>query len=197
MSVFKQPSGKRQYTTVYGSFRGVDFSGDATKIDNTRSPHAPNLISDSGGYPERRTGWRTLKRVSAPVNGLFHVVIAGEAHWLIHGGERLYRFDPATEESPTVLREGLFSAPSFGFACGDAFYLLTGGDFLRYDGEEVVPVREVAKIPTVTISRLPSGGGVVYESVNLLSPYRTDSFCATGRAPSFSSRRPTLRPSPP
>jgi len=185
MATFRQPANKRQHTTVYGSFRGVDFSGDPTKIDNSRSPHAPNLISDSGGYPERRVGWRSLKRVEAPVNGLFHVVIDGASHWLVHGGAKLYRFDPATEEVPQLLREGITSAPSFGFHSGGKFYLLTGGDYLQYDGSTVRPVREVAKVPLVSISRLPSGGGVVYESVNLLSPFRTDSFLCDGQSTVF------------
>ena len=48
-----------------------------------------------------------------------------------------------------------------------------------------MPVSEVATVPTVTISRLPDGGGEVYESVNLLSPLRTDSFLCDGTSKDY------------
>ena len=52
------------YTKRYDQFSGVDFSTDPAKIADSRSPHAPNLISDEGGYPEKRVGWRTLTQIS-------------------------------------------------------------------------------------------------------------------------------------
>ena len=51
------------YTKRYSQFAGVDFSTDPAKIADSRSPHAVNLISDAGGYPEKRVGWRTLAQV--------------------------------------------------------------------------------------------------------------------------------------
>ena len=50
-------SSPASYTTIYDKFRGVDMSTDPALIDTTRSPDAPNLISDTGGYPEKRHGW--------------------------------------------------------------------------------------------------------------------------------------------
>ena len=185
MPVFSLPAGKTRHTTVYSSFKGVDFSSDTTKIDNARSPFAPNVISDSGGYPQKRTGWRELLSVKAPVNGLFRTVLDGTAYWLAHGGDTLYRFFPDGEQQPVVLRTGLNDGFSAGFTAGGFFYLLTGGDYLRFDGQAAVPVSEVATVPTVTISRLPNGGGEVYESVNLLSPRRTDSFLCDGTSKDY------------
>ena len=98
--VFSLPAGKTRHTTVYSSFKGVDFSSDTTKIDNARSPFAPNVISDSGGYPQKRTGWRELLSVKAPVNGLFRTVLDGTAYWLAHGGDTLYRFFPDGGQQP-------------------------------------------------------------------------------------------------
>ena len=183
--VFSLPAGKTRHTTVYSSFKGVDFSSDTTKIDNARSPFAPNVISDSGGYPQKRTGWRELLSVKAPVNGLFRTVLDGTAYWLAHGGDTLYRFFPDGGQQPVVLRTGLNDGFSAGFTAGGFFYLLTGGDYLRFDGQAAVPVSEVATVPTVTNSRLPNGGGEVYESVNLLSPRRTDSFLCDGTSKDY------------
>ena len=47
---------------VYEKFRGLDLLTDETQIDDSRSPWAVNLISDAGGYPDQRRGWRTLHK---------------------------------------------------------------------------------------------------------------------------------------
>ena len=186
MAVFSLPAGKTRHTTVYSSFKGVDFSSDTTKIDNARSPYAPNVVSDSGGYPQKRTGWRELQRVKAPVNGLFRTVLDGTVYWLApRGRTRSTAFSRAAGSSPLCSKPGSTTAFPPALRRGGFFYLLTGGDYLRFDGQAAVPVSEVATVPTVTISRLPDGGGEVYESVNLLSPLRTDSFLCDGTSKDY------------
>ena len=53
------------------------------------------------------------------------------------------------------------------------FYIKDGINYLVYDGETLSEV--TGYIPTTTISRIPSGGGSVFESVNMLSKYRKNS----------------------
>lgn len=186
MAILPIPSFKKRYTTVYNSFRGVDLSGDSTKIDNTRSPWAPNLVSDKGGLPEKRVGWRRLARVEAPVNGLFYLSLNGEDHWLVHGGTKLYRWHPEQEDgAPETLYGAIHSAPSSAFASGGRLYILTGREYLCYDGAQVRRVADLATVPTVTISRPPAGGGVLYQQVNLLQPKRTDSFLSDGSSKTY------------
>ena len=48
------------YSKTYDKFRGVDFSSDPSKVASYRSPDAVNMISDAGGMPEKRVGWRTI-----------------------------------------------------------------------------------------------------------------------------------------
>ena len=61
------------------------------------SAWAPNLVSDTGGNPEKRPGWRSLFTVEGTVNGLFSGVVslgegAGEAARLLKIGlTTLYR----------------------------------------------------------------------------------------------------------
>ena len=61
-------------TTVYGTFSGVDFSVDASLVSKERSPYAPNLISDVGGMPEKRLGWRVLHQIEQPVHKMWYGV---------------------------------------------------------------------------------------------------------------------------
>lgn len=165
-------------TTIYCGFRGNDFSVDASLVDKSRSPYAPNLISDIGGMPEKRLGWRVLHTLEQPINGLWYGEINGQKSFIAHGGTKIYKF---TSTSFEVIKENVSNAKSKAFFMRSAddtgkMYILTGNEYLCYDGTTCKNVTEEAYVPTVIISRNPTGGGTVYESVNLLSPKRTDSF---------------------
>lgn len=165
-------------TTIYCGFRGNDFSVDASLVDKSRSPYAPNLISDIGGMPEKRLGWRVLHTLEQPINGLWYGEINGQKSFIAHGGTKIYKF---TSTSFEVIKENVSNAKSKAFFMRSAddtgkMYILTGNEYLCYDGTTCKNVTEEAYVPTVIISRNPTGGGTVYESVNLLSSKRTDSF---------------------
>ena len=55
-----QPSYKHTY---YENLRGADFSRDRTEVNRRRSPDMVNLISDNGGNPIKRTGWRKVTTI--------------------------------------------------------------------------------------------------------------------------------------
>lgn len=165
-------------TTVYSTFKGVDFSVDPALVDKSRSPYAPNLIADVGGMPEKRLGWRTLHTIEQPINGIWHGEIKGVKSFIAHGGTKIYRFTDTTVE---VIKEGVNNAKSTAFFMREfddtgKIYILTGKEFLCYDGETVKAVSEDAYIPTILISRNPTGGGTLYEGVNLINPKRKESF---------------------
>lgn len=179
------------YTTVYSNFKGVDMASDPTKIDNSRSPYAPNLVSDNDNFPEKRVGWRRLYQVDSPVNGIFYAKLKGKKYYFIHGGTKLYRWNlsGAPQEIEGVqIRNG----KSSGFVFNDKFYLLTGAEYLvceavegETEGEHQINVKDAtedAYVPTVVIGRAPSGGGTPLYSVNLLQKKRINSFLSDGKA---------------
>lgn len=186
-------SGVSIHTTTYGRFKGVDFSTDSSLVEPSRSPWAVNMTADTGGMPEKRMGWRTLHRIDGPVNGLFYGVIGGKSRFLAHGGTKLYDWTPGNEPKPVegeetpepwpkVLREGLYNGPSVAVNLGGKLWMLTGGQYLVYDGTAVKDVTEVAYIPTTVIAAAPSGGGKVFESINLLQSKRKNEFIPDGTA---------------
>ena len=85
------PSPNTVYTKKYETFRGVDFSRDASMVDDIHSPDAKNLISDTDGFPEKRVGWRTLKKLDGRINGIYS--FDGDSHQctLIHSGDKMYK----------------------------------------------------------------------------------------------------------
>lgn len=165
-------------TTIYSKFKGVDFSTDASLVDSYRSPWAVNMISDTGGMPEKRMGWRTLYQFEAPINGLFYGVINGEIHYLVHSGTNVYAW--SGEGGPVLMKSGVNNGPSQCVNMGGKMWLMTGGDYLVYDGQSVRDVAEAAYIPTTVIAAAPEGGGVTYEAVNMVQPKRRNEFIPDG-----------------
>ena len=165
-------------TTVYSRFKGVDFSVDASLVSKDRSPYAPNLIADVGGMPEKRLGWRTLHTLEQPINGIWYGEINGQKSFIAHGGTKIYKFTAVNFE---VIKEDVNNAKSTAFFMRSSddtgkIYILTGAEFLEYDGTTVKNVADDGYVPTILISRNPTGGGTVYEAVNLITGKRTESF---------------------
>lgn len=168
------------YTTKYVDFKGVDFSTDPTQIKEYRSPYAPNLISDSGGFPEKRIGWRVLYTFDSPINGIYRGEIDGTEHIILHAGNKLYHWDG--EGEPEAFEGTYNNAKGTFFCLENKIWILTGAEYLCYDGETLQDVSQIAYIPTTTIAMNPAdpGSGTVYENVNLLQPKRVNKFTGDG-----------------
>ena len=161
---------------VYNNFRGVDFRGE--EINLLRSPDALNVWKNYKHTEsiETRPGMELTTPFTDTVYGIFY--FGGEM--LVHSGTRLYKVNGGSAE---VIHTGMNTVKSSSFIYDDVFYLKDGKNYLMYDGESVSDV--VGYIPTTTIARKPMGGGSTYEDVNMLSPYRKNSFLADGASFTF------------
>lgn len=169
------------YSTTYSQFKGVDFSTDPMLVDKSRSPYALNLISDSGGMPEKRTGWRTLHRQEGAVNGLWHCHIGDSDHLIAHVGANIYEWQESGE--PVLLKEGVNNGKSTAFFLLSKLYILTGAEYLQYDGTTISEVEPY--VPTVVVNRKPSGGGDYIEALNLIGKQWNEEFIGDGSTKAY------------
>ena len=181
----------RLYQKEYTQFRGVDFSTDPTQVADYRSPYAVNLVSDLAGFPEKRPGWETVKKVDARINGIHDAVFkSGAVMRFIHSGTKLLTWEG--EEICTSMAD----SRSVSFAHGGRLFILDG---LKYRMVEetggaytVTNVEDRGFVPTTSIGMTPSGGGTLLEEVNLLSPKRINSFIADGISTTYLLDTPEL-----
>ncbi|MGN1030553.1 MAG: hypothetical protein ACI4PQ_03020 [Butyricicoccaceae bacterium] len=159
-------------------FAGVDFTTHPTKVDWTRSPDACNMIADENFFPVKRRGYQRTAKFSHAVYGLHS--LNGEL--LCHSGDSLYRL---TDSGAQLLYDDMNNAPSQSFCMNEKLWILDGRTYLVYDGTEVKPVRQAAFVPTTTINAPPKGGGTTLEAVNLIGPYRINTFVGDGMSTSF------------
>ncbi len=170
--------------TRYAAFRGADFSTDPSLVESCRSPLCTNIVADGGAMPQKRLGCRTVQSLGDTVYGLFGAEFGGTVKRLVHAGTKLYAW--ADDGTPAVLLSGLPRRKSRAVFLAGKLWIVTGGGFYSYDGTEAKRVSASgAYVPTTTITRSPSGGGVSYEAVNLLTPYRKNAFQTDGKSVKF------------
>ena len=158
-------------TRIYSNFRGVDFRGD--EINLVRSPDSLNVWKDYKETESIRTrpGMRLRESFTEAVHGIYFY----NDSLIVHSGTKLYK---VTGDEHEVLYDGVSNSSGNSFVYEGVFYFKDGGHYLQYDGETIKDV--VGYIPTTTIARKPIGGGTKYEDVNMLSPYRKNSFLSDG-----------------
>lgn len=189
MAQMTLPAAPNYKRTSYSKLLGCDFSIDPSQVNNRRSPSCLNMISDNGGNPVKRKGWEIINNT-----------YAGEIEniWTLRENNNIYIVFTNTYRNESTLHcidengteYELVSEGNVNVAIGKlcayytnisndqhGLYIIDEGACHRvyYDNgikhEEVTPF-----IPTILISRDPTGGGVVYDDINLLTRQRTEMF---------------------
>lgn len=166
----------QQIAREYRGFRGADFRGD--EINMVRSPDCLNVWKDYRKTDSIRTrpGMEPLHSFEDAVYGIYFF----KGALLVHSGTRLYKVENGERE---LIYAWMNEAPSRGFLYEDIWYIHDGAHYLFYDGKMVESVE--GYIPTTSIARKPSGGGTIYEDVNMLSDLRKNSFISDGTSTEY------------
>lgn len=156
---------------IYSSFRGVDFRGE--EINLIRSPDSLNVWKDYKYTESIRTrpGMKLEQNFDGHIYGIFFY----NGLMIVHSGNKLYK---ATKSGREQIYSGVEPTESESFIFEGIWYFKDGKNYLQYNGATVKAVE--GYVPTTSIGRKPAGGGTIYEDVNMLSPYRINTFLADG-----------------
>lgn len=177
MARFNIPSQPPLNIIKIDEFLGCDFTNYPTNIDPRRSPNAINMVRDVPGKVRKSMGYEKVKTFNARINGVFYLY--GNDEPLIHAGTNFWYKDK-------TIYENINDNISKAFEIDSKLYILTGKEYLVFDGEKIQPVSDVATIPTVTIGLSPKGGdGKHYEDLNLLTPKFKELFSADGTSTTY------------
>ena len=173
MAKVKVPQTPVLQTTKYETLRGVDYSVTPVEVAREHSPDMVNMISDKGGNPVKRLGWRKIKKLDSEIKDIHTTLdsmyIATDKNvYKYPSYEKVFDKDSKTTNIENIT---LFSFDNnlcyMGIADGKHFYKV--GKQISEDNKST--------IPNIIISRKPDGtGGDFLDSINLLTPYRTISF---------------------
>lgn len=185
---YKFRSNNESHHLVLEQFGGVDFTSNQTGVLLSRSPDMRNMIADGRYFPVKRSGYKRINKTPVEgVNRLFrYVTKAGDTVLLAHCGTKLYTW--TIEGEPKEIYGDMIDGSSSSFMMNGLLYLLTGKEYLQYDGETVTPVSQIAYTPTTSIGRKPdskegnAGGGTAFDGVNMLCTKRINTLTADGES---------------
>lgn len=169
----KSPS--RSILTI-DTFLGADFTNSPAAVDESRSPNCKNMIRDVPGKVRKCMGYKTIDTYDEQING-YHS-IHGDEYGIVHAGTRMYH-------NGVLKYSDANNARSRSWQFDNKLYIIDGKKMLVWDGENIKLASDVAKIPTVTIAKNPSGGGTSYEDLNLIQPGFTELFLGTASDTSY------------
>lgn len=182
-------------TTVYNQFQGCHFLTDETLCEDNYSPDCLNMFPDASGFPEKRPGWRTYfdtGDAEATIKSVHFMYEKESKHeyMIVNTGKKVTTYDRIPDGYEQVMTfdypEGTTS--KYGFYAvpyGGEQYLFDGVAYRRWNGTRTVRVADISFEPTTSILRKPTGGGETYQAVNLLSPFRHNTFITDGVSTSF------------
>lgn len=210
MAQLTLPSAPAYKRTSYSGLLGADFSVDPSLVDKRRSPDLLNMISDNGGNPIKRKGWEIVNNNhSGEIENIWSFY-ANDKRYIVFtcktGDDtaELVCMDEEGEEqtlaeesvSITVGKHCAFFTNTSDTQFG--FYILDGEKYHRifYNGTAITHEEVTPYVPTILISRSPTGGGTVYDDVNLLTKARKEQFLNTASNKTFvvSSQVNTSKP---
>ena len=197
MGRFSVPSSPARNVVKIETFKGVDLNSSPSNVEITRSPNAPNMMRDVPGKVRKRQGYERIAQFSGKrINGV-HILRSAEKNEekvLIHAGDSLYLEGKA-------IYTGMADERSVGRQFYGKLFIFDGKKALCYgefETEEtaaaetdkaekpkafmVKPLEDAAYIPTVIISRKPTGGGTTLEPLNLIGRKWKESFLSDGTA---------------
>lgn len=201
MAKFPVPSSPRRSVIKVETFKGVDLNSSPSNVEHYRSPNAPNMMRDVPGKVRKRQGYEKIKEYTGRINGV-HIlrdVENGIEKELIHAGTSLYL-------NGEVIYEGMADERSVGRQFYGKLFIFDGKKALCYgefeteaeatdetetEEEEkpkafmVKALEDAAYVPTVIISRNPTGGGTTLEPLNLIGRKWKESFLSDGTATTY------------
>ena len=205
MAQLTVPESPKEYATHYHELLGVDYQADQTEVDRRRSPDMVNMISDFGGNPVKRDGFRRVGLDYASllmIDGVMYGVYASD---ILLSVTKLtmssYEFVESEKESYIGSVGTIMSA----FAYQKNIYILATKCLICYDTEKkafqlvgigtnmmsVSTVGESAptfedNIPDTVISLKPDGtAGATLDDKNLLSIYQRVSYQGDGTTTAY------------
>lgn len=206
MAQLTVPSAPKEYATHYEMLLGVDFQADQTQVDRRRSPDMVNMISDFGGNPVKRDGYRKVGIGYAAlvmVDGVMYGVYVTNSIFAIYeleldgyefdeiGSPYTYSANVGTVNAVFVYQKCIYTIASKAFLCFDTdTHTITKvgiGTGMMSSGNvgESAPTY-ADNIPDTVISLKPDGtGGSTLDDKNIFSIYQRFNYQGDGASSTY------------
>lgn len=165
-------------------FLGINENEDGqTQLLLGESPNMVNWRITENFKLKKRYGYEPLfDSLGSEIQGMWYGSLNGTYHFLFACNGHIYEHD-LTLGTNTDLGT-LTDAKTFFFAFNDALYIMNGYGYKKWTGTGNI-VDVVGYRPKIAIGTPPSGGGTLYEDINLLTGAKHQTFSADGTATAY------------
>lgn len=173
------------------TFLGLNESVGNTEIELGEFSFLENFRITKNMKLQKRPGHHTFIDFGTAndVRGIWYGTIASKTIMLVCWNGNVYEYDMSIDTDTTaiadLITEGtvtiigtITDVKTSIFWFQDKIYFLNGTDYKEYDGTTYQDV--VGYVPTIAVSAPPAGGGTLFEEVNLLSGFKTQTFVGNG-----------------
>lgn len=206
MAQLTVPSAPKEFATHYEMLLGVDFQADQTQVDRKRSPDMVNMISDFGGNPVKRDGFRKVGsgyEALVMVDNTMYGIYVTDSLFAVYtlelngyefdevGSPEIYSGNVGTVKTAFVYQKGIYTIATKALVCFDTekktFTVVGVGTGMMSTGSvgSSAPAYE-DNIPDTVISLKPDGtGGSTLDDKNVFSIYQRFSYQGDGSSANY------------
>lgn len=206
MAQIKVPKAPKEFAQHYEMLLGVDFQADQTQVDRRRSPDMVNMISDFGGNPIKRDGFRRVgyKYESLlMIDGVMYGIYTTDSLFAVYeleldgyefdevGSPYTYLGNVGDVKEAFVYQKNIYTIATKALICFDTethtFTLVGIGAGMMSTSAvgSSAPVYE-DNIPDAVISLKPDGtGGSALDDKNIFSIYMRFSYQGDGSSANY------------
>jgi hypothetical protein len=183
MANFK-PSAKPRPIKI-SQFLGLNTSVGETEIRIGEAVYMRNYKITKNYKPQKRDGHNTFINYGnvLPVYGGWVGVLASKNILVTCNNGKVYEYNYATLINTEI--GTMTNLPTNITYFNNKIYLQNGVDFKYYDGTTFGNVTDIAYEPVIAIEAPPTGGGTLFEEINLMTGAKWQWFKANGTATAY------------
>lgn len=165
-------------------FLGLNENEDGqTQLKLGESPNMVNFRITDSYKLKKRNGYEPLfDGLGAEIKGMWYGSLNGSYHFLFACNGHIYKHDLALGTNTDL--GTLTDAKTFFFAFNDSVYIMNGYEYKKWTGTGAI-VDVAGYRPKIAIGTPPTGGGTLYEDINLLTGAKHQTFNSTGTATEY------------
>ena len=178
----RRSSGKTSFPI--NRYLGLNLRLTSTQIQDNESPDMQNMLLDDRQALDKRYGYEVVidESSTGSINDLIEYKRQSGTIYLFAHSTNLHTWDPVAKTN-AIIYSSLADTDISHFVWNDILYLQDGNEYIKYDGTTVETVS--GTIPTVATGSPPSGGGTLFEEINLLTPGFKQQFSGDGSATAY------------
>jgi hypothetical protein len=163
------------------SFLGVNKSETETLLKLGEASDMSNFLISDDNKLQKQYGYIHLNAAvtGKKINGIWYGSLNGVNHLLFARGGKVYEHNLATDID-TELGSIVDAYPTTFWVTNNTVLIMDGTDFYSWDGMTFQTVD--GYVPTAFTAAPPTGGGVIYESLNYLTGTKHIKFSGNGTA---------------